>query len=140
MFFTSYCYRNLFLFLLLHEKFFLLPRSERRFVPLSRSEAGVVYSVRCEGRVVCRMRFCDDGLNEGLSACLYLVLCWMQADIMGKDCFINPQGPRPASVRGFLRRSPWRTAALALFLLLWRSVYMSGPLWCVIESLGQCLY
>lgn len=54
----------------------------------------------------------------------YLVLQWMQADIIGKDCFINSQGPRPGSVCGCLWRSPWKSAALALFLCLWLSVYV----------------
>lgn len=50
------------------------------------------------------------------------VVFYLVADIIETDCFINSQGPWPG-LCGRLRRSPWKTAALALFLFLRPSVY-----------------
>lgn len=60
-------------------------------------------------------------MDDPLVVC-YLVLQWMQTEIFRKNCFINSQGPWPWSVCGSVCLSPWKTAALALFLFLWLSV------------------
>lgn len=64
--------------------------------------------------------------RRGEEDCLvvfYLVLWWMQGDIIGKDCFINSQGPRPGSVCGCVAHLG-RLLLLLFFSFLWLSVHV----------------